>query len=233
MYSFECCLRYVPSRINNKQVYSALVSLGLFTLLAPSLFHLVVHLPSIFKSLTPSWWPSTAAAHERYYSANMSAVNQIFAARSSSNHRSNNCSGIIRTKWQASSISETEVYPKMIELFRNESIDFECLNTRRPKRILLWNNLFRRKDLRDHETKFRCPVRQCQVTENRHDLRQTDLILVNLNDDHHIDDLSSLTKSSPSSQILAYMVYKPLDRSLDLSINILVLYSKFRIQYKN
>jgi len=81
-------------------------------------------------------------------------------------------------------------YPQVIPLFENRSIDFDCLKTlsnqTQPKTILMWNKLkgppliSYEFGLRSPFVNLNCPIVNCELTNNRSKLNESQLVLFHL-----------------------------------------------------
>ena len=80
-------------------------------------------------------------------------------------------------------------YPQYLYLSQNYTINFDCLNNNRPmKTILAWNRFYgeanfgyglgKTKPFRDHF----CPVTNCELTNDKRRLNESDLVMVMLTD---------------------------------------------------
>ena len=96
---------------------------------------------------------------------------------------------------------DNEIYPKFTPLYNNPIINYSCLNTdNSPKVILLWNRRF-------GDSKFdygignkepfavnKCPVTNCEITNDRSRLNESSLILFHMRDS--IDQLPTYRTTS-------------------------------------
>jgi hypothetical protein len=79
-------------------------------------------------------------------------------------------------------------YPQYVPSYFNVSLNFNCLNRGSQKRILLWNAFFNDLDLRyglGKKTPFvkhKCPVTNCEVTNDKKRLSEADLVVVHIGD---------------------------------------------------
>lgn len=88
---------------------------------------------------------------------------------------------------------ENELYPKSISLSRNQSIDFNCLNSNnKTKVILLWNTFFESADYgfglgnKDPFIKNKCPVTNCEITNDKQKFNESDLVITHMRNDIEI-----------------------------------------------
>ena len=84
-----------------------------------------------------------------------------------------------------------EVYPKSVPLFYNASIDLQCIKkSQQRKTILMWTK-FKGLPLVDLNfgknvlNELKCPIDNCEITNDRNKLNQSDLVLFHLR--NHID----------------------------------------------
>ncbi len=101
-------------------------------------------------------------------------------------------------------------YPQSLNRFRNNTINFECLNkSSRIKRILYWNSINNynsyntglRQPFRDN----RCPITNCEITDNRDLFNQSDIVLVRMSE-YDLDKLKYLSR--PMNQKWLYTLYE-------------------------
>lgn len=193
------------------KVYYAIVSLGFLAFGVPIWFDIAEWLVASF------YWRD----HELFYPANISLINSIFEQQQQQAPKINaSTCKVYRNSRQKK--RSRDGYPKLVELFRNETIDFECVNARsrarNSKRIVLWNDVLRESDIFKFSSsggrrRFRCPVSRCRVSDRRaSQLERSDLVLVNLNDYKNLDliDKESVVFSHNPPSIWTYILYKPL-----------------------
>ncbi len=95
------------------------------------------------------------------------------------------------------------VYPQYVPVYSNKSINFKCLNKSSvTKKILLWNTFFGNRDYSYGLGKVKpfvnhnCLVTNCELTDNKSELAESDLVIV-----HMRDLISNLpTESRPFKQ---------------------------------
>ncbi len=82
-----------------------------------------------------------------------------------------------------------QYYPKSVQLYLNETINFDCLNKSKTiKKILLWNTFFGDRSftytLGTYEPfkKHNCPVTSCELLNNKTRLNESDYVLVHVSD---------------------------------------------------
>ncbi len=117
-------------------------------------------------------------------------------------------------------IINNEKYPKYYHLAKNKSINFECLNlnTTNIKKILLWNSFFGRDDYyfgfgkREPFIKHNCPVINCELTNDRKQLNESDYVIT-----HMRDSLSDLPKSRPKNQQWIFYLWESPVHSADFT----------------
>ena len=105
-------------------------------------------------------------------------------------------------------------YPKLIPLFQNKKIDFECLrtiqSTKKKKTILLWNTHYGA-PLSDHYafghseqfSKSNCPITDCELTKDRSALSRSDLVLFHLR-----NKIDFIPRREFSTQRFVHVVYE-------------------------
>jgi len=84
---------------------------------------------------------------------------------------------------------DNQTYPKSFHLAKNKSINFDCLNrNNKIKKILLWNSFFGQDDyyfgLGKSEPFIRhnCPVINCEITNDRRKLNESDYVITHMRD---------------------------------------------------
>ncbi len=84
---------------------------------------------------------------------------------------------------------DNEIYPKVIPLYNNPKINYSCLNTdKSSKVILLWNTWFGDSTFdygignREPFEKNRCPVTNCEITNDRSRIMESSLIIFHMRD---------------------------------------------------
>ena len=81
-----------------------------------------------------------------------------------------------------------EIYPKIVPLILNKSINFECLNKQTaPKIILMWNSFFGDKFYGHTEGNKgfidnKCPVTNCYITADKNRLNEADMVVTHMRD---------------------------------------------------
>ena len=102
-----------------------------------------------------------------------------------------------------SAIFDGVKYPKSISLFKNFSINFECLQKSNvTKRILGWNAFFGDKTFAS-PLDSNCPVRNCIFTTDRNELSKADLVIV-----HMIDPIDDVPANRPSFQRWVFLLFE-------------------------
>jgi len=104
-----------------------------------------------------------------------------------------------------------EIYPKSIFLSQNKSLDFDCLNdkTTSPKLILYWNGFFGHADFsyglgkEEPFLKKKCPVTNCETTNDKSRLGEADLVLV-----HMRDGVEAIPSQRPVNQRWVFVLYE-------------------------
>ncbi|CAF1082698.1 unnamed protein product [Brachionus calyciflorus] len=100
-------------------------------------------------------------------------------------NRTNHCLNIKEKQFFVN--LDGEKYPKIIPLYHNKTINFRCLNASpNRKTILMWNK-FRGLPLKKYSfgvtepfKNMNCPVTNCELTQDRSKLNQSDLVLFHL-----------------------------------------------------
>ena len=103
-------------------------------------------------------------------------------------------------------------YPKLVPLYENKSIDFQCLNSSQNKKtILLWTK-FKGQPLphSDYMTghvkpfeSLNCPVTNCELTYDRTKINQSDLVLFHLR-----NKVDYIPKRAKENQRFVHVVYE-------------------------
>jgi hypothetical protein len=104
-----------------------------------------------------------------------------------------------------------EIYPKSVFLSQKKSINFDCLNTNKTslKLILYWNGFFDNADFsyglgkKEPFLNNKCPVTNCETTNDKSRLAEADLVLVHMRD--KIDKIPSLR---PPNQRWVFVLYE-------------------------
>lgn len=109
------------------------------------------------------------------------------------------------------------VYPQYLPNYMNKSIDFNCLNkSNSTKVILLWNPFFGSVDygfglgVRDPFIRNKCPVTNCEMTNNVERISEADLVIV-----HMRNAVGKPPTSRPRSQRWVFMLYESPVHSAD------------------
>lgn len=153
------------------------------------------------------------ANYEKFYAPNYSVLNHVFQVSQQQTIKLpknvSECE-LNKVKSDLTRIRiNGSIYPKLIALHENNSINFNCLNEKikEKKRILLWNNIVRLKDsYGNKKTKFKCPITDCVISGEENDLNKSNLVIFNLNDPY-----VNLPRYRPSSnQLWANFMYKPI-----------------------
>ena len=83
-------------------------------------------------------------------------------------------------------VIEGRTYPQRIPNFMNKSINFECLNTKsiKKKTILAWNSFFSNAfygyEGADSFKRNRCPVTNCELTNNKTRVSEAEYVIVHM-----------------------------------------------------
>jgi hypothetical protein len=101
-------------------------------------------------------------------------------------------------------------YPQYVPLYRNKSINFECLNKNKVvKKILYWNLFFGWPDFRyglgksKPFVKNNCPVTNCEVFNDKKRLNEADFVLV-----HMRNPFESIPINRPDKQRWIFFIYE-------------------------
>ena len=120
------------------------------------------------------------------------------------------CNPIHKNISQEYTIIDGVRYPKSIPLYLNKSINFECLNKNKIKRILLWEsfyNLEKKGILKLGERvsfeKQNCPVTNCELTMNRTKYNESDFVLI-----HMWDKIDKPPTFRPPNQRWVFLLYE-------------------------
>jgi hypothetical protein len=113
----------------------------------------------------------------------------------------NKCEPIYRDKTQYQVEIDGEIYPKYVPNYFNQSLNFICLNSGRMKKILLWTTYFGSPHFyfglgkRDPFVVNECPVTNCELTNDRSVVNQSNLVIV-----HMMDNVAELPRTRPANQ---------------------------------
>lgn len=135
------------------------------------------------------------------------------------------CNPIFKKSLQYYTKINDQLYPKYLPLFQNKSINFNCLNLNsknKPiKRILFWNNFFNLEYSRygngkiEPFKKMGCPIVNCELTNNKSLLNNTDFVIVHM---YNSFNISSIPKFRPPFQRWIFFLYEsPLNSLNDYS----------------
>ena len=120
-----------------------------------------------------------------------------------------NCSPIKEDKQYFVTIDDV-VYPKRVQLFKNQTINFECLNKNdKIKKILLWNSFFGDESfslglgVRTPFINQKCPVTNCELLSNKSRINESDFVLV-----HMRDPMSEPPQYRPADQRWVLVLYE-------------------------
>jgi hypothetical protein len=110
-------------------------------------------------------------------------------------------------------------YPKAVTLYRNKSINFECLNkNEKIKTILFWNSFFGDETVeygigeKDLFIQNKCPVYNCKITTNKQEINESDLVIT-----HMRDPIEQVPIYRPLNQKWVFMLYESPAHSEDYS----------------
>ena len=123
------------------------------------------------------------------------------------NENYQDCSPIDENYNQEYTIIDGVQYPKSVPIYLNYSINFECLNKNKIKRILFWSrfwNMFGKNiGERLPFEQRNCPVTNCDLTDDRNKLNESDLVLVHMW--NKVDDPPAFR---PPNQRWVFMLYE-------------------------
>ncbi len=126
-----------------------------------------------------------------------------------------NCSPFSSERVQYSASIDGEKYPKRIPLRENSSLNFDCMNRNKsPKVILYWTGFYDRADyyfgvgVGDPFVKHKCPVFNCEVTNDRKRVNESKLVVVSMINQNEIGYLPS---TRPDGQRwIFYLIESPI-----------------------
>lgn len=108
-----------------------------------------------------------------------------------------------------------ETYPKLVPSYFNKSINFACLNKKKKiKKILLWNDFGPWKDFKyglgaiDPFVKRKCPVTRCEITINKKELLNSDLVVIHMRGS--FKRVPKIPRTSMSPRWLFFMMEPPI-----------------------
>ena len=126
-----------------------------------------------------------------YYNNEISVNSTIYSlkektfTKNATNKTVEKCEAFIKDSNQSYYFIDGKVYPQLVPLFLNKSINFECLNQNKPKVILLWakpgyysSNVDKENVLKN----VQCPVTNCEISTNKSKINESDFVLVHMND---------------------------------------------------
>lgn len=144
------------------------------------------------------------------------------------------CNPIFENSSQQYTIIDGVQYPKSIPLYLNKSINFECLNKNKIKRILYWVDFYRlikakilKLGVKTPLKIQNCPVTNCELTNDRARLNESDLVLVHMWE----GNLDPPTYRPPNQRWVFLMYESPIRTHKNLSVwnNVFNLTSTYRI----
>ena len=110
----------------------------------------------------------------------------------------------LTSKKQFYTTIDGEIYPKYIPLFANTTINFECLNSSKNiKKILFWNDWFGDSTWAfgigkiSPFVKYNCPVTSCEMLNDRTRVNESDYVLIHMWDQ---DVYEKIPENRPSFQ---------------------------------
>jgi alpha-1,3-fucosyltransferase len=147
-------------------------------------------------------------------------LNNIYYFKSNSNHLSKvkeKCDPFLKIKIEYFNINN-QTYPKLLQSINNSIINFKCLNKNsKIKRILLWNKYFGQDDYGFGLgeivpfVKNKCPVINCELTNDKNKLNTSDYVLIHMRDLIH-----NLPQSRPINQRwIQYLWESPTNSKFD------------------
>lgn len=112
------------------------------------------------------------------------------------------------------------VYPKTLPFSKNESINFDCIRqlSNQTKKILLWNTYMGDEGfmyglgLRDPLIKHRCPIDNCEITNDKSKLNESEFVLVHLR-----DRIDKIPKTRYKNQRWIAVIYESPENTPSLS----------------
>ena len=120
------------------------------------------------------------------------------------------CSPLIANASQYYVVMDGLRYPQFVPLHQNVSINFECLNSRRIKKILVWNSFFGDENfsfgmgVRKPFVDRHCPVHSCEMTNDHAQITNSDLVLTHMRDPIKKFD----SKRSGPNQRFVFVLYE-------------------------
>ena len=100
-----------------------------------------------------------------------------------------NCEPFLKNASQFSIKIDNKTYPQYIALYQNKSLNFECLNKNKDKKLILfWNKFFNDPSFgygigaSEPFRKHNCPVSNCETTTDKKRLRESDIIVFHMRD---------------------------------------------------
>ncbi len=122
------------------------------------------------------------------------------------NVSSNNCNPILQIDKQYYANFNGDIYPKILRLSFNKSLNFECLNKNfKPNIILFWNPFGN--DIyylnKDGLAANECPVSNCILTNNKKLINKADLVVI-----HMPNYIEPLPEKRPKNQLVVFSIYE-------------------------
>ena len=117
------------------------------------------------------------------------------------------CNPFSNNESQHTVLIENSIFPRTVPLNQNKSINFTCLNQNSDvKVILFWTQPTWFKDNRlGRITPFKsCPVRNCELTNNKSRINESDFVIT-----HMWDKIQKLPEYRPDGQKWIFMLYEP------------------------
>ena len=137
----------------------------------------------------------------------------------SSTRFESNCEPFNKNASQFSIQINNKTYPQYIALYQNKSLNFECLNKNKDKKLILfWNKFFKdpsfgygigaSEPFRNHN----CPVTNCETTIDKKRLRESDIIVF-----HMRNPIYKLPKYRNPNQQWVFLLYESPKHSDDFN----------------
>lgn len=147
-----------------------------------------------------------------------------------------NCSIFNRNYVHYSVVLNNQTYPKYLNLYKNKSVNFECLSQDNDMKVILfWNAFFGQSDYYyglgkiEPFVRNKCPITNCELTNDKSRLNESHYVIT-----HMRDNLGNLPKKRPQFQKWIFMVYESPAHTFDFQsdpflVNFYNLTSTYRI----
>jgi hypothetical protein len=124
------------------------------------------------------------------------------------NKERENCDPFIKNASEFKVTIDKEQYPKQVPLYENSSLNLDCLNSKKEiKTILVWNTIYGRPydfvklGIETPFSEYKCPVTNCEITNDRSRLRECELVLF-----HVRNKIDYIPQRTHATQRFVYMV---------------------------